>query len=276
MRFHTVTPLLILATFTGAQTTASAGFSNYQNPFSIPSEGFNATAGKPLSLSWTPTTKGTVTLVLRSGSFSNLEQGITIASNYDNSGSITWTVPDTVVRGSSYAIEIVDDSNPDSNTNYTPFFVVDSSVTETPSSAATPVSTVTLGAPKTSLALTTASPSSTGSSAAGSTGATAGASGATPGADSSSASTTSAPKTLESVTSGPPSTAPGLPTSLGQRSSSSSASGVTTSASSQTASSGDSTASAASASSSAGATIPTQQAFGGLVAFAIAGVVAAL
>lgn len=57
-------------------------------------------------------------------------------ANIDNSGSFTWQVPDDIVRGSNYALEIVDDSNED-NTNYTPPFVVESDNNAAPSSAST-------------------------------------------------------------------------------------------------------------------------------------------
>ena len=50
------------------------------NPFNIPSTGFGPiTAGQPTTLSWKPTTSGTVSLQLRSGANSNLEQGTSIA-----------------------------------------------------------------------------------------------------------------------------------------------------------------------------------------------------
>lgn len=49
------------------------------NPFKIPTGGLSATAGEPLDLEWTPTTTGTVTLVLRSGESTNLKKGVTIA-----------------------------------------------------------------------------------------------------------------------------------------------------------------------------------------------------
>ncbi len=50
------------------------------NPFIIPEAGIAAKGGKPLTLQWKPTTQGTVTLVLRSGSSNNLNSGTVIAS----------------------------------------------------------------------------------------------------------------------------------------------------------------------------------------------------
>lgn len=122
------------------------------NPFSIPEEGLSATAGEPLTLNWEPTTDSTVTLILRSGSSSHLEDGTVIASSIENSGSYTWTPPEETTRGSDYTIEIVDDAN-EENTNFTPYFVLESENT-------TPQTTdvVTSGAPTTSVDLSTASP----------------------------------------------------------------------------------------------------------------------
>jgi len=47
------------------------------NPFNVP-QGFALTAGKPTTLTWTPTTPGTVTLRLRQGASNNLEAGTVI------------------------------------------------------------------------------------------------------------------------------------------------------------------------------------------------------
>jgi hypothetical protein len=53
-------------------------FAANPNPFINPSGGYAATGGEPLTLKWTPTTEGTVTLVLRSGSSNNLAEGTVI------------------------------------------------------------------------------------------------------------------------------------------------------------------------------------------------------
>lgn len=98
------------------------------NPFNVPQGGWTATAGKPLDLSWQPTTSGTVTLVLRNGASNNLNKGVTIASGIANDGSYTWTPAATLPRGSDYSIEIVDDADP-TETNYSPYFVLNSSNT---------------------------------------------------------------------------------------------------------------------------------------------------
>lgn len=134
------------------------------NPFNIPSEGLSAAAGTPLKLQWKPTTDGTVTLVLRSGSSNDLNEGTVIASSIDNSGSYSWTPSNSITRGSDYTIEIVDDSDP-TNTNYTPYFVLDTTTTTSMT-----MSVVSLGRPSTTPDLSTASPTGDATSLTGMTG----------------------------------------------------------------------------------------------------------
>lgn len=54
------------------------------NSFNVPEGGYNATAGQSLALSWSPTTSGTVSLILRSGASSDLDAGTYIAQNIQN------------------------------------------------------------------------------------------------------------------------------------------------------------------------------------------------
>ncbi|TKA60116.1 hypothetical protein B0A49_10843 [Cryomyces minteri] len=166
MRF---TPFVLA--LAGNAAVLAQTFADYQNPFNIPSTGIAFTAGQPTTLNWQPTTSGTVTLVVRQGASNNLAQGAIIQSSIPNSGSYTWTPPSDIVRGSDYTIEIVDDTNP-SRTNYTPYFVIDSANTVSSGTAIGQFSTVTYGAPSTSLSLTTAS-TQTSSNAASTSGAAA-------------------------------------------------------------------------------------------------------
>ncbi|KAI7535502.1 hypothetical protein KC331_g11997 [Hortaea werneckii] len=129
-----------------------------QNAFNIPEAGLSATGGQPLDLSWDPTTDGTVTLVLRSGSSNNLNEGTVIASNIDNSGSYTWTPSNDLTRGSDYTVQIVSDDDP-SVTNYTPYFVLDTDTT-----VAKSTSEVSLGATSAAPDLSTASPTGSATS----------------------------------------------------------------------------------------------------------------
>lgn len=94
MRFS----LSLVATLLSAPFLAFAA--DGPNAFIVPSSGLQATAGQALTLKWTPSTSGTVSLILRSGSSNNLAEGTTIAKSIQNSGSFTWTPPTNTVRGS--------------------------------------------------------------------------------------------------------------------------------------------------------------------------------
>ena len=144
MQYQTLLALLSAPLLSLAQSGA--------NPFNIPPEGLSASGGEPLELNWEPTTDGTVTLVLRSGSSNDLNEGTVIESGLDNSGSYTWTPSNDLTRGSDYTVEIVDDDDP-SNVNYTPYFVLDTDTT-----TAQQTSVVSLGQPTTTPDLSTASP----------------------------------------------------------------------------------------------------------------------
>ncbi len=58
---------------------ALATLASAQNAFNIPEGGLSMTVGVPTTLSWAPTTQGTVSLFLRSGPEVNLNPGILIA-----------------------------------------------------------------------------------------------------------------------------------------------------------------------------------------------------
>lgn len=54
----------------------------------------------------TPTTDGTVSLILRTGANNDLDTVETIASNIPNSGTYDWSIPESAVRGSNYVSSI--------------------------------------------------------------------------------------------------------------------------------------------------------------------------
>ncbi|OQO04212.1 hypothetical protein B0A48_10822 [Cryoendolithus antarcticus] len=135
-------PLLVAAQDSGNSSA---------NAFVVPTSGISGTAGQTLNLQWTPTTSGTVSLILRSGASSDLNKGTTIASNIQNSGSYAFNIPSDVTRGSDYTVEIVDDSD-SSVYNFTPYFVIESTNTVASSTGA-----LTSGAPTGSVSLSTAS-----------------------------------------------------------------------------------------------------------------------
>lgn len=148
MHFSTTTVLALLS----SPFLALAQSGSRPNAFIVPKEGLSAVGGEPVTLEWNPTTEGTVSLVLRSGSASNLEEGTVIAEGIDNSGSFEWTPSNDLTRGSDYTVQIVDDEDP-SNTNYTPYFYLDTDTT-----VAQVTSTVSLGAPSSAPDASTASP----------------------------------------------------------------------------------------------------------------------
>ncbi|KAI7468332.1 hypothetical protein KC351_g13710 [Hortaea werneckii] len=129
-----------------------------QNAFEIPEAGLSATGGQPVDLQWDPTTDGTVTLVLRSGSSNNLNEGTVIANSIENDGSYTWTPSNDLTRGSDYTVQIVSDEDP-SVVNYTPYFVLDTDTT-----VAKSTSEVSLGATSAAPDLSTASPTGSATS----------------------------------------------------------------------------------------------------------------
>ncbi|EKG22148.1 Cell wall beta-glucan synthesis [Macrophomina phaseolina MS6] len=149
---YTVTSLFVA----GFAALASAA----ENAFIVPTNGFSPVAGKEVTLNWDPTAGKTVTLVLRSGASNNLKEGSPIAEKIENTGSYTWSVPSDTVRGSDYTIEIINDDDP-TETNYFPYFIIDSTVTV----ASTTMSTYTYGAATTTPASTTAKAASSTDSA---------------------------------------------------------------------------------------------------------------
>ncbi|KAL4752646.1 hypothetical protein BDW72DRAFT_60822 [Aspergillus terricola var. indicus] len=130
-----------------------------ENAFNIPKDGYTFTAGEATTLSWDPSTEGTVTLKLQHGEVLTSDSGTTIASSIPNSGSFTWSVPSDIEDYSDYTIEIISDSDPEAN-NYLPRFSVEGaeavSTTSTTSTETTTTTTETSSTTtKTTLTTTT-------------------------------------------------------------------------------------------------------------------------
>lgn len=130
MRLLRLLPVL-LAPIALAQTD---DFNKYQNPFTIPRSGFSFKAGEASDINWSPTTNGTVSIILRSGPSSNFDHGEIIASHISNTGAYTWTPSTSITLGLNYVLEIVNDDNVD-QTNYSPYFVINSPNTVVSSTA---------------------------------------------------------------------------------------------------------------------------------------------
>lgn len=130
MRLLRLLPVL-LAPIALAQTE---NFNKYQNPFTIPRSGFSFKAGEASDIEWSPTTNGTVSIILRSGPSSNFGHGEIIASHISNTGTYTWTPSTSITLGLNYVLEIVNDDNLE-QTNYSPYFVINSPNTVVSSTA---------------------------------------------------------------------------------------------------------------------------------------------
>lgn len=125
MRFSTV--LCAVGAF------AAAVFAQ-QNPISKPGPSDEIIAGKPFSIQWKPTTKGTITLRLRQGESTNLDTIGDIATDIENTGTYEWTPEETLPAGDDYAIEIVSE---DKEVNYTSLLTIKSAVTSKPKKSST-------------------------------------------------------------------------------------------------------------------------------------------
>ncbi|OGM40215.1 GPI anchored protein [Aspergillus bombycis] len=106
-----------------AMASLAAAATGGANPFNIPSEGYSFETGEPTTLSWKPTTSGTVSLKLQWGAVMTANTGTTIAKNIANSGSYTWTPPANLAAQPDYTIEIFNDDDT-SEVNYLPRFTV--------------------------------------------------------------------------------------------------------------------------------------------------------
>ncbi|KAE8390713.1 hypothetical protein ETB97_001260 [Aspergillus alliaceus] len=140
-----------------AIATLAAAATSGANPFNIPSEGYSFEAGQPTTLSWDPTTSGTVSLKLQWGAVLTSNTGTTIANNIANSGSFTWTPPANLAAQPDYTIEILSDDDK-SQVNYLPRFAVAGATATASTTAASTTSTAesTTSATKSSATETTA------------------------------------------------------------------------------------------------------------------------
>ena len=75
MHFTLLSLASILLGLASAQTASGSN----PNPFKIPEGGYSLTAGQSSTISWTPTTSGTVTINLRDGASSDLDTVTVVA-----------------------------------------------------------------------------------------------------------------------------------------------------------------------------------------------------
>lgn len=82
------------------------------NPIAKPNLGDVVPAAKPYTITWKPTTSGTVTILLLHGSSSNMDKLYAIADKVPNSGSYTWTPSsDLDADVTHYGLQLIDDSD---------------------------------------------------------------------------------------------------------------------------------------------------------------------
>ncbi|TID16154.1 hypothetical protein E2P81_ATG09011 [Venturia nashicola] len=82
------------------------------NPIALPSLGQNVPVGAPFIITWTPTTKGTVSIQLLKGPSTNvLPIGPQIVSGIANTGSYSWTPSSDLEQslGSGYGLQLISD-----------------------------------------------------------------------------------------------------------------------------------------------------------------------
>ncbi|KAJ5732037.1 hypothetical protein N7493_003518 [Penicillium malachiteum] len=152
------------AVFAAVVFSALAAADDTANPFDNPEGGYVFTAGSPTTLTWDPTTSGTIELRLQWDTVTTPETGEAIVSDYDNTGSYTWDVPTDLVEDREYTIEILDTSDTD-DYNFLPYFTV---VGATESASATATSTSS-SSTSTSTSTTSTSTSTSSSSSTTST-----------------------------------------------------------------------------------------------------------
>lgn len=110
MRFSTATVLSALVALATAYTQPNYSKPPKGNPISSPGLNEQVPEGKPLTITWKPTTKGDVSLVLLRGPSSNVKPLETIVEQIPNSGSYVWTpgtnlTPDTTHYGLLLVVE---------------------------------------------------------------------------------------------------------------------------------------------------------------------------
>ncbi|CAI7674223.1 unnamed protein product [Penicillium pancosmium] len=144
MRFIIVTSLL--AALVAAKST--------NNDFNNPAGGYTFTAGDSTTVTWDHKVGSTISLRLQSGSVTTATSGTAIASNIDNTGSFTWTVPTDLVKGKEYTIEIINDENTN-DYNFLPYFTVVGATGSASTSTAAPTTTTSAESTSTTEASTT-------------------------------------------------------------------------------------------------------------------------
>ncbi|ANB14769.1 hypothetical protein AWJ20_2376 [Sugiyamaella lignohabitans] len=151
MKFSTT--IAALATFVAGVVAQNP------NSFSSPLNDTVVYTGATFVIQWNSTGGGdTVDLLLKKGDPNNLDTVFTIGNKIPNQGAVKWAVPTSLPSGNQYALEIVDDANPNA-INYSPFFQIVNNVTGT-----TVIGATTSAASSTAVSSSVASSSSAANS----------------------------------------------------------------------------------------------------------------
>ncbi|KAK4554203.1 hypothetical protein LTR86_008731 [Recurvomyces mirabilis] len=95
-----------------AAWTQPVGDSPSGNPISQPGLNSVVPVGQPFTITWQPTTSGTVTIVLLKGPSSNAVPQYAIVEKIQNSGSYAWTPSTDLAPGDTgYGLQLIDDEN---------------------------------------------------------------------------------------------------------------------------------------------------------------------
>ncbi|KAL2368940.1 hypothetical protein BDBG_04225 [Blastomyces gilchristii SLH14081] len=170
------------------------------NPFNVPSDGYQFVAGQPTTVTWDPTTPGTVSLRLQMGDNVTPQDGIPLAENLPNSGSFEFTPPADIPTASTYYLQIMDDDHPE-NSNYSPMFSIGG--TTGTGTALTPISTTATETRTTDTSDSSSATTTTATTDSASTTMTTSASTTTSSSSSSSASSSSTPSPTGDATNAP-------------------------------------------------------------------------
>ncbi|KAI5280623.1 hypothetical protein KEM54_003586 [Ascosphaera aggregata] len=122
MRFSPISTAFMAAT-AAAQAVQNAieHIERADNAFNVPKGGYHFRPGEYATLSWDPTTDGTVTLRLQDFTHTNVvtpSDGYLLAESISNGGSLNVQIPQDLPEG-TYSIEIIPDSHPN-DANFTP------------------------------------------------------------------------------------------------------------------------------------------------------------
>jgi hypothetical protein len=108
MRFSSFTIISALAALASAHTQPDTSKPPTGNPIALPGLAEQVQAGKPYTITWDPTSKGKVSIVLLRGPSTNVKPIATLAEVIPNSGKFEWT-PSTSLEPdvTHYGLEII-------------------------------------------------------------------------------------------------------------------------------------------------------------------------